>query len=113
MEKLFAGAAAAAVLVAGAPAWAIAPDGLAPSPAFEPPAETITARAHLIFANANTADPPVVGDLTVIQEGVDFAVVKTSFTTTAGTAGTAGPASAVLPCPPARAKTASAKKIKG
>ena len=69
------------ILSAAVPAWAAAPDAPQPPQAFEPPAQTVTARAHLIFKAA--AEPPVVGDVTVIEQGGDFAMVRTSFTTAA------------------------------
>ncbi|HEX3365050.1 hypothetical protein [Phenylobacterium sp.] len=105
MEKLFAGAAAAAVLSVAVPAWAVAPDGVQSPQAFGPPAETVTARAHLVFTNA--IDPPVVGDVTVIQESAGFAVVKTSFTTASPLQSAP---SAVVPCPPAKAGTSTKTK---
>jgi hypothetical protein len=105
MEKLFAGAAAAVILSAAVPAWAAAPDAPQSSPAFEPPAQTVTARAHLIFKTA--AEPPVVGDVTVIEQGGDFAMVRTSFATAAPAATTP----AVAPCPPAKEKAAAKKTV--
>lgn len=104
MEKLFAGAAAAVMLSVAAPAWAAAPDAAQLPQTFEAPAEAVTARAHLVFRT--DADPPLVGDETVIQQGSDSALVKTSFTRS-------DPASAVLSCPPARTKSASSKKTEG
>jgi hypothetical protein len=92
MEKLFAGAAAAIVLASAVPAWAASPD--APPTAPEPAAQTIVAQAHLVFANA--PGTPVVSDLTVVQQGGDFAIVRTSFSGTA-----AQPPAPVAAHPPA------------
>ena len=98
MEKLFAGAAAVVILSTALPAWAAAPD--APPTAPEPAAQTIVAQAHLVFANA--PGTPVVSDLTVVQQGGDLAMVRTSFTT--AVPATATPA--VAPCPSAKDKAA-------
>jgi hypothetical protein len=105
MEKLFAGAAAAVILSAALPAWAAAPDAPQPPQAIEPAAQTVTARAHLIFKAA--AEPPVVGDLTVIEQGGALAMIKTSFTTAARALATP----AVAPCPPAKDKAPATKTV--
>ncbi len=100
MEKLFAGAAAAAILGAALPAGAAAMDAPRPREALEPATQAVTARAHLIFKAAS--EPAVVGDVTVIEQGGDLAMVKTSFTTAVPLATTP----AVAPCPPAKDKVA-------
>jgi hypothetical protein len=105
MEKLFAAAAAALTLGAALPACAAAAEAPQPPPAVDAAAQTITASAHLIFKAA--AEPAVVGDLTVIEQGGDLAMVRTSFATAAPAAATP----AIAPCPPAKDK--SAKKIIG
>jgi len=106
VQKLFAGAAAAVVLTAAAPVWATASDGGPPLQAVDPAAQTVTGRAHLIFATG--AEPPIIGDVVVIQQGRDLAVVRTRFTT-------ADPmptgSNAVAPRAPATDKTA--KKTEG
>ncbi|HXA39065.1 MAG TPA: hypothetical protein VNW53_08705 [Phenylobacterium sp.] len=108
MPKLFAGAAvAAAMLGAWLPARASAPEAPQPPPAFDQQAETVTARAHLVFANA--VDPPVVGDLTVIQQGPDLAVVKTSFRL----AQPPPTAPTAAPCPDGRDHAAPAGRTRG
>lgn len=104
MEKLFAGAAVVAVLAAAIPAWADAPD--APQ-TFEQPGQAVTARAHLIFTTA--IDPPLVGDVTVIQQGPDIAVVKASFTQGAPTKDMRD----ATPCPPAASRPAAPAKTQG
>ncbi|THD62150.1 hypothetical protein [Phenylobacterium sp.] len=108
MEKLIAGAVVATALVVALPAWAAAPDAPALPSAPDPATQTVVAQAHLIFAA--TAAPPVVSELTVIQQGGDFAVVRTSFSAPASTSSAADPAVAA-PCP--TPKDAPARKTRG
>lgn len=108
MQKLFAGAAvAAALLGASLPARASTSETPQPRQSLDPHAETVTARAHLVFATA--VDPPVVGDLTVIQQGPDLAVVKASFRLAAPPPA----APATPPCPDGRDKAAPAGRTRG